>query len=90
MFYERINGDGYPTIGVDLDEHYVILSRKGNKPTYYNTLYKQLWDEELNGDEMKVRGSWCEENCSGEWLIGCSVSGFEKEEDFCAYKLRWG
>ena len=44
---------------------------------------------ELSREEGFEMAKYMEENASGDWLIGCSVSGFELDTDAMAFKLRW-
>ena len=59
---------------------------------HYN--YQLEWSERdldfiQKRSTMREVARWCDENLEGTWLVGSTRSGFEKEIDALAFKLRW-
>lgn len=96
MFYDSLDIWSYKYKGA-----HVIVSRDGatrNYGDYSNNI--ETGDISKNRTQLQGTGThspermyelalWCDMNCQGDWLIGAHVSGFELDEDFLAFKLRW-
>ena len=80
---------------------HVIVSRNGASKNFVHYKHNAATEEiTKDPEQLRSRGThapkrmyelafWCDANCQDDWLIGVHISGFNDDEDFLAFKLRW-
>jgi hypothetical protein len=86
MYYGRLDAnDGYLTIG-----RAVILSDNNTESNCWSSFYSYSIPYYIIGIENHYNiAKWCDDNCSGAWLVGRDESAFVDGNDATAFKLMW-
>ena len=84
MYYEDINAGSYRT-----KDCYVIVRDANSSVNLRGYKHHFIWKYSPTKSEMFAIAEWCDEYCEGDWLVGISTSGFKREIDAMAFKLRW-
>lgn len=84
MYYDSKDASGYPLINNSI----IILSDQTGQTEvcFYKYTFTRRF---VSGEEIIDAAEWAEENCSGNWLIGINISGFQNKNDAVYFRLRW-